>query len=455
MKLHDVTCGICRQLLLCGTAYCIWSVISWISNLNRESSSLGLVCHVPLKREQWHWECRLRLTDTPNAIGCTFSSRITVCFFDLDVYVCSDFACLQKWHVHSQNMTDSNISRQPLKSNTHPLLSLTHTHTHIHIHIYLSSPRCSTCSSLPPCSTRSPLPSSMSSMRCVDDIYIYICTYIFIYVYMHVCIHTYVYIYVYTYIYVYIYVYIYIHIYICIHIYMCTYMYIHTFIYIYVHTYTYIYMLHVYTCWNICKCTCVLMLCGQSPLVEHVQYKVCQSCIEVRSIYMCQYIYIYTCVFKHMQYAQPPPVEHLRHEVCRKFIHAKSIYIYICVCLRVYVHMYVQYEVCRSIIDVRSLRIYICVYVYIYVCVCVCVCAHTTHTATHAVRGGYAHTHTHTHTHAHTHTHIQQPMPMRGGYAPMDYGHEYMSAPAYGAPQYVFLLFFPMMIIFFFLRVWF
>jgi len=44
-------------------------------------------------------------------------------------------------------------------------------------------------------------------------------------------------------------------------------------------------------------------------------------------------------------------------------------------------------------------------------------------------------------------------MPMRGGYAPMDYGHEYMSAPAYGAPQYVFLLFFPMMIIFFFLRV--
>ena len=32
------------------TPYCIWSVISSISNLNQESSSLGLFCHVPLKR---------------------------------------------------------------------------------------------------------------------------------------------------------------------------------------------------------------------------------------------------------------------------------------------------------------------------------------------------------------------------------------------------------------------
>ena len=36
----------------CGTAYCIWSDISLISNLSQWSSSLGLFCHVPLKRDQ-------------------------------------------------------------------------------------------------------------------------------------------------------------------------------------------------------------------------------------------------------------------------------------------------------------------------------------------------------------------------------------------------------------------
>jgi len=34
------------------TAYCMWSDISSISNLNRCSISLGLFCHVPLKRNQ-------------------------------------------------------------------------------------------------------------------------------------------------------------------------------------------------------------------------------------------------------------------------------------------------------------------------------------------------------------------------------------------------------------------
>ena len=33
-------------------AYCIWSVVSSFSDLNRWSSSLGLFCHVPLKRDQ-------------------------------------------------------------------------------------------------------------------------------------------------------------------------------------------------------------------------------------------------------------------------------------------------------------------------------------------------------------------------------------------------------------------
>ena len=33
--------------------------------------SLGLFRHAPLRRDQWDWDSRLRLNDTPNAIGCT------------------------------------------------------------------------------------------------------------------------------------------------------------------------------------------------------------------------------------------------------------------------------------------------------------------------------------------------------------------------------------------------
>jgi len=55
------------------TAYRIWSDISSISHLNRESSSLGLFCHVPLKRDQGDWDWRLRWNVTPNAIGCNTS----------------------------------------------------------------------------------------------------------------------------------------------------------------------------------------------------------------------------------------------------------------------------------------------------------------------------------------------------------------------------------------------
>jgi len=40
------------RLLLSGTAFCIWSVISSISNCNRCSSSVCLFCHVLLKRDQ-------------------------------------------------------------------------------------------------------------------------------------------------------------------------------------------------------------------------------------------------------------------------------------------------------------------------------------------------------------------------------------------------------------------
>jgi len=79
MKMHPKKTGniIIRSDKFCWlfdiaiTAYCIWSVISANLNLNRESSSLGLVCHVPLKRDQWDWDWRLRLHDAPNATDCT------------------------------------------------------------------------------------------------------------------------------------------------------------------------------------------------------------------------------------------------------------------------------------------------------------------------------------------------------------------------------------------------
>jgi len=63
-----------------GTAYCIWSVISSISDLHRSSSSLdlfchvlfkrSLFCHVPFKRDNCDGNWRLRLNGTPNAICC-------------------------------------------------------------------------------------------------------------------------------------------------------------------------------------------------------------------------------------------------------------------------------------------------------------------------------------------------------------------------------------------------
>jgi len=57
--------------ILLATACCIWSVISSISNLNQWSSSLGVFCHVPLKRDQRDWDWRSDLNDTPSAIDCT------------------------------------------------------------------------------------------------------------------------------------------------------------------------------------------------------------------------------------------------------------------------------------------------------------------------------------------------------------------------------------------------
>jgi len=61
----------CLQICIY-TAYCIWRVISPISELNRLFSSLRLFYHVPLKRDQMDWDRRTRLDDTPNVIGCIY-----------------------------------------------------------------------------------------------------------------------------------------------------------------------------------------------------------------------------------------------------------------------------------------------------------------------------------------------------------------------------------------------
>jgi len=66
--------------VISSTAYCIWSVISSISNLNRWSSSLCLFYHVLLKRDQGNWDWRLRENVTPNAIGCNTNNIILPLF---------------------------------------------------------------------------------------------------------------------------------------------------------------------------------------------------------------------------------------------------------------------------------------------------------------------------------------------------------------------------------------
>jgi len=53
------------------------SVISLVSNLNRWSSPLDLFCYVPWKRDLRDGDWRLRLNDTPNAIGCTCTKSAT------------------------------------------------------------------------------------------------------------------------------------------------------------------------------------------------------------------------------------------------------------------------------------------------------------------------------------------------------------------------------------------
>ena len=70
------------------TAYCIRRVISPISSLNQLSSSLRLVCHVPMTRDQFDWDWRIWWKTTPHAIRCTEWRRYMGCL-KLQVIFCT------------------------------------------------------------------------------------------------------------------------------------------------------------------------------------------------------------------------------------------------------------------------------------------------------------------------------------------------------------------------------
>ena len=75
-SLPRVSMYIYRAPHIC-TAYCIWSVISPSSKLNRLSSSLRLCCHVPFERVHLDGVWRIRWKDTSNAIGCKYGGPLS------------------------------------------------------------------------------------------------------------------------------------------------------------------------------------------------------------------------------------------------------------------------------------------------------------------------------------------------------------------------------------------
>jgi len=84
-----------------GTAYCIWSVISPISKLNRISSSLCLFCRIPIKRDQLvengerdsfflGWDQMTLQIDRGSSVKVKHSFENWAIYKNL--YMCSDFA---------------------------------------------------------------------------------------------------------------------------------------------------------------------------------------------------------------------------------------------------------------------------------------------------------------------------------------------------------------------------
>jgi len=75
-------------------SYWFWRVISSISSLNQFFSSLGLFCHVPFKRDKLDWNWRIRLNDTPHAMGCICTHNVNT-----NSYVCIN-TCILPMHVY-------------------------------------------------------------------------------------------------------------------------------------------------------------------------------------------------------------------------------------------------------------------------------------------------------------------------------------------------------------------
>jgi len=110
-----------RNTALLATAYCIWSVISSISNPNRRSSSLNLFCHGPSKRtneieignqreREWHSKCNTLYMRACHA------SRLMLCVIVLQ--------CNSMEHIHSTIHVPNSLPRRLLT------YALQHTATH-------------------------------------------------------------------------------------------------------------------------------------------------------------------------------------------------------------------------------------------------------------------------------------------------------------------------------------
>jgi len=102
--LNEVTCA----------AYCIWSFIYSISNLNRWFTHLGFFCHVPLKRDQWDWDWKFRLNDIANAICCTHWSLIHLSHNVLNEFTCAHFSWIRvTWLVQTCDVTHLYVWYDP------------------------------------------------------------------------------------------------------------------------------------------------------------------------------------------------------------------------------------------------------------------------------------------------------------------------------------------------------
>ena len=167
------------------------------SILNRWSSSLGLFYHVLLERDQGDWEWRLRLNDTPNAIGwtCMYPSMYVhiniYLYISLPVYRLPLSICPS---VYVQTCIYLYISLA-LYTRIYlwlciclPLSICPSVYVHLYIYLYISLPLY--------------LLTSIYMSICVcENMYIpiYIVAFVsaYLYLYVHLCMCKYIYLYIY------------------------------------------------------------------------------------------------------------------------------------------------------------------------------------------------------------------------------------------------------------------